>query len=246
VTRIALVTGAANGLGATIAGHLAAGGSEVHLVDRDPVVHDVARRLQADGSMTAHGHVVDLVDESALLALTAQLPRIDVLVNNAGIHPKLNGNAIPIEKLGLADWNTVIAVNLTAAFLLSRELLPAMFEHGWGRIVNVSSRAGRTLSPLSSVAYATTKAGLIGFARTLAAEAAPSGVTVNTVAPGPVKTALTGESSASVQARLVDTIPLGRYGEVDEVASAVGFLASDAASYITGAVIDVNGGSFMP
>jgi NAD(P)-dependent dehydrogenase (short-subunit alcohol dehydrogenase family) len=244
--RSALVTGAAGGLGAAIASHFVADGIEVHLLDRDPVVHDVARRLEADGSALAHGHVVDLADEAAILTETAELPRVDILINNAGIHPKLDGKAIPIEKLELADWNAMIAVNLTAAFLLSRELLPAMSERGWGRIVNLGSRAGRALSPLSSVAYAATKAGLIGFGRVLAAEAAAGGVTVNTVAPGPVKTALTGESSPSTQARLVDMIPLGRYGETDEVAAAVGFLASDAASYITGAVIDVNGGSFMP
>ena len=178
--------------------------------------------------------------------MTEELPGIDILINNAGIHPKLDGKAIPIEKLALVDWNAMLAVNLTAAFLLCRELLSGMSSRGWGRIINISSRAGRALSPLSSVAYAATKAGLIGFSRTLAAEAAVGGVTVNTVAPGPVKTALTGDSSTATQTRLVSTIPLGRYGEADEVAAAVAFLASDAASYITGAVIDVNGGSFMP
>jgi 3-oxoacyl-[acyl-carrier protein] reductase len=246
MTRCALVTGAAHGLGATIAADLVAEGVDVHLIDRDPGVHDVADRVGTEASATATGHVVDLGDDAAILAATAALPSIDILINNAGIHPKLDGKAIPIAKLELADWNAMIAINLTAAFLLCRELAPAMSSRGWGRIVNISSRAGRTYSPLSSVAYAATKAALIGFSRTLAAEVARDGVTVNTVAPGPVQTTLTDESSDSTQASLVGTIPLGRYGKAEEVAAAVCFLASDAASYLTGAVIDVNGGSFMP
>jgi 3-oxoacyl-[acyl-carrier protein] reductase len=246
IRRIALVTGGARGLGLVIGSQLAAEGCEVHLVDRDEGVLDVAGELATTSGLRVEGHVVDLSDVEQMLTLARKLADVNVLVNNAGVHPKLNGAAIPLEAMSLTGWNEMVAINMTAPFVLCQQLLPNMANQNWGRIVNVSSRAGRTLSPQASVAYSATKAGIIGFSRTLAAEAALVGVTVNCVAPGPVRTPLMAETSEARQRMLASSIPMGRYAEAEEVAAAVCFLASKAAAYITGAVLDVNGGGYMP
>jgi 3-oxoacyl-[acyl-carrier protein] reductase len=181
----------------------------------------------------------DLTSASDIHTLTehvlAELGRCDVLVNNAGVHPKIDGLKEDLPRLTLASWNKVLALHLTAPFLLSKLILPAMITRG-----------GRTLIPNCGAHYAATKAGLIGLTRILAQEGAPYNITANTVAPGRIFTPLSNRTTSQVLDRAVQAIPLKRIGEPDELASVVCFLASEQSSYMTGAVIDVNGGSFMP
>jgi 3-oxoacyl-[acyl-carrier protein] reductase len=243
-SRVALVTGAASGIGLAIATDFARQGHRTILLDRSPEVAAVAQRLGAESL------VADVAEEAqvreAMQTLRRTHGRCDVLVNNAGVHPKRAGGKFSIEQIEMEQWQQVIAINLTAAFLFTQLALPMMRAGRWGRIVNISSRGGRTASPVASAHYSATKAGLIGFTRTLALEAAPDNITANCIAPGPVKSAMTAGSSPEVIAAFTRNIPLGRYGEPEEVASAVSYLASDAASFITGAVFDVNGGTYMP
>jgi 3-oxoacyl-[acyl-carrier protein] reductase len=248
--RTALVTGAAAGIGLEIATSFMTAGISVVLLDRSPEVVEVADTLTGRFSVPAIGLIADLSLESQVLAAAGSVLRthggVDILVNNAGIHPKHDGGPMNIEHSSTEVWNQILAVNLTAVFLLCRELLPAMRSRGWGRIVNMSSRAGRIASPLASTGYAATKAGLLGFSRKLATEVAADGITVNCVAPGPIYTAMSETSTKENRAAIQRLVPVGRYGTTSEVASAVAFLVSDAASYMTGAILDVNGGSYMP
>ncbi|UFN48504.1 SDR family oxidoreductase [Roseomonas sp. OT10] len=242
--RVAIVTGAASGIGEATARRFAEAGLRVVLVDRDAAVAPLAAALGGEA------HRVDLAEEAAILDFAATLRRqgreVDILVNNAGIHRKQDGRRAAIEQISTEAWNEHLAVNLTAPFLLCRELLPLMRGRGWGRIVNVASRAGRTLSPMAAAHYSASKAGLIGFTRVLANEVAPDGITANSVAPGPIATALAAAWTPEQREGFGRGIPLGRYGSAAEVAAVIAFLASEEASYVTGACYDVNGGTFLP
>jgi 3-oxoacyl-[acyl-carrier protein] reductase len=231
--RVALVTGSAQGIGRSIAAALAEAGHAVVGVDiRDQEAGPMERALQ-----------VDLADPSAIDRLVAEVGPVDVLVNDAAILVER-----PIEDVSVEDFDRTVAVNLRAPFLLCRALGPGMKERGWGRIVNISSVAARTGGVSEVTAYAATKAGLIALSKSLARHWGPFGVTVNVVAPGAIDTPmLRGQEALTpgLAASLGPQIPLRRIGAPSELAAAVAFLVSDAASFITGATVDVNGGWFM-
>ncbi|TMK59373.1 MAG: SDR family oxidoreductase [Actinobacteria bacterium] len=244
--RVAMVTGAGQGIGAAIARHLAAAGHAVAICDVD---HEraaaSASELTKSGQRAAAVHV-DVSNSTSVADGVAQITRelgpVDVLVNNAGID-KIE----PFLESTEDTWDRIIAVNLKGQIICCRAVLDSMIEHSWGRIVNIGSDAGRVGSTGEAV-YSASKGGVIAFTKTLAREVAKSGITANCVCPGPTETALLGqvaEYSQKLYDGLARAIPIGRVGEPDNVAAAVAFLASDAASYITGQTLSVSGGLTM-
>ena len=246
--RIALVTGAASGLGLGACERLAADGHAIVLVDRSDKVLGIAERLRKEGHL-AEGHVANVTDEAAMTALfddiTARRGGIDILVNNAGGMALPKGGSVALEDLPTDLWLRTVAVNLTAPFVLCRLAFPIMKQKGWGRIVNIASRAGRMAVPDTSVSYAATKAGLIGMTRIVADQGAKFGITANCIAPGRIATPGGTHATDDVMQRSLRLIPMARLGLPTEIAATVAFLVSDGAAYVTGAVIDVNGGAFM-
>lgn len=247
-SRIALVTGAARGIGAAIAERLASDGMQVILADILDSVEDTASALAAKG-YAASATKVDLGNLPSVEPFVANLigehGRIDVIVNNAGISPKHDGKRAPIDQTSLEEWQKVVDINLTACFLIVKASLPSMKANGWGRVVNMASQAGRTKSQVAGSHYSASKAGLIGFTRTLAGEVGPFGITANCIAPGRIDTPMASEAGSEVNARYVSTIPVGRIGTPDDVGAAVAYLASEEAGFVTGVCLDLNGGHFM-
>ncbi len=247
--RVAVVTGAAVGIGWAISQRLAREGFGLALVDKSDTV--LARKAELDElGHPCWAFVADLADAGAIPSLAAaileQAGRCDVLVNNAGTHLKTPaGQRYRFDEMTLREWNLSIALHMTAPMLLSQAFLPGMKERHWGRIVNISSRAGRTYVVQSSAFYTASKAGTNGLTRAIAGEYAEHGITCNSIAPGRIRTPLTERSADEVKASSLRELPVGRIGEPEEVATAVAFLASDGAAFITGAVIDLNGGGFM-
>ena len=246
---VAVITGAASGIGKATSATFARAGYRVVMLDRSAQVHSVADAMGSEGTLEAHN--VELSDSGVAAALIGEIEkkhgRIDVLVNNAAISPKPKGRKMSMEEIDIAIWNEVMAVNLAAPFVLSKAVLPAMKHRKWGRIVNVTSRSGRTYSPDVGAHYAASKAGLIGFTRILAGEVGPFGITANCVAPGRIMTPLASEGVGSaLHEKCAAEVPGRRVGTPEEIGSAILYLASEDAGYITGAVLDVNGGCFMP
>jgi 3-oxoacyl-[acyl-carrier protein] reductase len=236
----ALVTGAAQGIGRAIALALAADGWAVAACDRGEAVHDVVREVQARGGRAA-GMCFDVRDADAALdahaRAAAELGPVDAVVANAAVTDQVART----ERVTADAWRREIDVNLTGAFLSIQPALSGMRGRGAGRIVVVSS--GAALGGLrGQVAYSASKAGLLGMVRTLALEMAPFGVTVNAVLPGMVDTEKVRAMPVSVRERALTRIPFERFASPEEVASAVSFLASAAAAYVTGAWIVVDGG----
>lgn len=246
--RVAFITGAASGLGLSTAERLTAEGCVTVLVDRADKVLAVAERLRGEGRL-AEGHVASVTDEATMTTLVNDLATrhggIDILVNNAGGMSLPKGGSVAVEDLPTDLWTRTIAVNLTAPFVLCRLALPAMKAKGWGRIINIASRAGRMAVPDTSVSYAATKAGLIGMTRIVADQGAKFGITANCIAPGRIATPGGTNATDAVMQNSLSRIPVGRLGLPSEIAATISFLVSDGAAYITGAVIDVNGGAFM-
>lgn len=247
--RVAVVTGAAGGIGLGVARHLAECGYRVVAVDLCDAVIDSAKSIAAEG-LAVKGAVLNVADEAAIKRFVAEVDaeygRLDILVNNAGIHPKINGMRNSFLTMTTAQWTEVLMVNLTSMFVFSREAAPLMQRRRWGRIVNMSSRAGRTLVETAGIHYAASKAGIIGMTRVMAAEVAADGITVNCIAPGRIETPMTAQGTAEQRARLVANIPVGRIGGPDEIGHVVAFLVSEQSAYLTGSVVDINGGTFMP
>lgn len=236
------MTGASRGIGRAIAQRLASGGATVVCVARGTNAEATAAEIVAGGGQ-AFAHGVDVTDTAAVEALVkgtvARHGRLDIVVSNAGItRDQL------MLRMKRADWDDVLATNLTAAFTLCQAALKPMIKQRAGRIVAISSVVGQ-MGNAGQANYAASKAGLIGFCKALAREVASRQVTVNVVAPGLVETDMTRAITEGVKSDWSTQIPLGRLGSPDDVAAAVGFLASDEASYITGQVLAVNGGMYM-
>ncbi|TCZ53597.1 SDR family oxidoreductase [Roseicella aquatilis] len=248
--RVALVTGAARGIGAGIAAKLAAQGHPVVLADVIEEVEATAAALRAQGH-EARAIRLDVAEEAAVAALPIALgewwARLGIVVNNAGISPKgPDGRARRVRDMPAEEWRRVLAVNLTGAFLVSQACLPPLRARRWGRIIMLTSQAARAKSQIAGAHYAAAKTGLMGFARSLAVECGPDGITVNSIAPGRIDTPMARGTTEAANAAFLTQIPLGRLGTPEDVAEVAAFLASDAAGYLTGATIDVGGGSFMP
>jgi 3-oxoacyl-[acyl-carrier protein] reductase len=241
--RIALVTGASQGIGRACALALAASGATVALAARNEAkLAEVVAEIEAAGGKAA-AFALDVADEASIKAgakeILARFGKVESLVNNAGI--TRDGLVLRMKR---ADWDDVLSTNLTGAFLMTQALLSAMLKNRWGRIINISSVVGRT-GQAGQVNYAASKAGLIGMTRSLAREVASRGVTVNAVAPGYIETPMTAVLDEKQTTAVVAQIPLGRAGTDADVAEAVKYLASEGAGYVTGHVLDVNGGMFM-
>jgi 3-oxoacyl-[acyl-carrier protein] reductase len=241
--KTALVTGASQGIGRACALALAKRGARVALAARNTgKLEAVAAEIASAGGQ-AQTFTLDVSDEASIQAAAkaaiGQFGSVDILVNNAGIT-----RDTLLLRMKRADWDAVMTTNLTGAFLLTQALLNPMLRARWGRIINITSVVGRT-GQAGQANYAASKAGLIGFTRSMARELAPRSITVNAVAPGYIETAMTEVLDQKQRDALLSHIPLGRPGTDEDVAHAVAFLASAEASYITGHVLDVNGGLFM-
>jgi 3-oxoacyl-[acyl-carrier protein] reductase len=238
--RVALVTGGARGIGRAIALRLAEDGAKVGIVDLTDSGADVALEIERATGRTAAFFKADISKEAdaraAVAAVEAALGPIDILVNNAGI--TRDGLLLVMAE---SDWDAVLAVNLKGAFLMSKAVLRGMIKRRRGSIVSISSVVGRR-GNAGQANYSAAKAGLIGLTKSLAREVASRNVRVNAVAPGYIETEMTAALDETARNAIISQIPLGRIGTPEGVAEAVVFLAGDSASFITGAVLAVDGG----
>jgi 3-oxoacyl-[acyl-carrier protein] reductase len=242
--RVALVTGASRGIGRAIAERLAEQGADVavnYLVHREPAeeviayIESIGRRgLAIQGNVSVSSDVTRLLD-----TMLERLGRLDILVNNAGVT-----RDTLLLRMDEADWDSVLQTNLKSVYLMTRGAIRGMIRQRYGRIVNVSSVVG-IMGNAGQSNYAASKAGIFGFTRSIAREVASRGITVNAVAPGMIETEIWNGVSDEARSRALSIIPLERMGQSSEVADAVAFLGSDSAAYITGQVLQVDGGLVM-
>lgn len=250
--RVALVTGASRGIGRSIAGRLAQDGFTVVVNASNRDALEVAAAEMARAGAQVFPCAADMSDREAVQRMfddiDARFGRLDVLVNNAAISIRVDGRPPTLTGTPLDHWDRMLAVNLTGAFIASRAAVPLMKRNSWGRLIFVGSVGARMYTGNSSLPYVSAKAGLLGLARLLAAQLGPDGITVNTVAPGRIKTEMANTYSnvEALDAEYVRRTPVGRIGLPDDVAAAVGYLASEAAGFVNGAILDVNGGMYLP
>jgi 3-oxoacyl-[acyl-carrier protein] reductase len=245
INRSAVVTGAGRGMGRAIAERLAEEGAAVIVADIDADAAAGVANAIAEAGGRAHATPVDVGDPASVERLAAYAVEaaggIDILVNNAGIL-----RSTPAAAIGPDEWDLVIRVDLTGAFLCARAMYPALRQSAHGRVVNIASMAGRATSTLGGAHYTTAKAGLLGLSRHLAREWAKDGITVNAISPGIVDTPMVARNTdAARMAAVLASIPFGRLAEPAEIAALVCFLASDEAAYITGANVDIHGGELI-
>ncbi len=241
--RIAMVTGASQGIGRACALALADSGAAVALMARnEEKLAAVAKEIEAKGGQAAFFRMDVSNEDEVRAAVKAALERfgkIDILVNNAGVTKDTL-----LLRMKRSDWDSVIQTNLTGAFFCTQAAVGSMLKQRWGRIINITSVFGQT-GQAGQANYAASKAGLIGFTMAMAREVASRNITVNAVAPGYIETAMTEGLAPELKAKVNEMIPLGRPGTDMDVAHAVRFLASEEAGYITGHVLKVNGGMLM-
>jgi len=241
--RVALVTGASQGIGRACALKLAAQGATVALAARNQEkLDELVQEITGKGGK-AGAFAVDVGDEeqvkTAFKSAITQFGKIDILVNNAGItRDQL------VMRMKRADWDSVLNTNLTSAYLCIQQVISSMLKQRWGRIVNITSIFGQ-MGQAGQANYASSKAGLIGLTMAIAREVGSRNITCNAVAPGFIETAMTAVLPDELKQSALKNIPLGRIGTPEDVANAVAFLASDEASYVTGHVLNVNGGMLM-
>jgi 3-oxoacyl-[acyl-carrier protein] reductase len=237
--KVAIVTGSSRGIGKAIALKLADAGASVvvtgHIEDAEPVAKEI--RAKGRQSLAVRASVTSAADIEKLVEATlSTFGRVDILVNNAGItRDQL------VLKMSEDDWDAVLDTNLKSVFLCTRAVLRPMLKQRWGRIINISSVIGLIGNP-GQANYAASKAGIIGFTRTIAKEVGSRGITANVIAPGFIETRMTQAMNEAQRQELMKRIPLGSLGTPEDVAEAAAFLASDRARYITGQVLGVDGG----
>ena len=245
--QVALITGAATGIGLAAAIHLYDLGYKIIAWDINPIHPE---KIGDDGD-NIYCQQVDVSQteamDHALHAAVEKMGGISVLINNAGISPKnSHQQGHGIATVTADEWQRVIAVNLTAPLYLMQLCAPFMKKQQWGRIVNIASQAGRTRSQVPGVAYVCTKTALIGLSRYGADELGPEGITVNTIAPGRITSAMTSVVSPSITQSFISRTPVRRLGTPDDVAQAIAFFCRSESSFLNGTILDVNGGLYMP
>jgi 2-dehydro-3-deoxy-L-rhamnonate dehydrogenase (NAD+) len=236
--RTGIVTGGARGIGRAIAQRLVREGARVMIADIDEVA---AQATATDLGDQVTAQRLDVTSEAswntAVELAKSEWGKIDILVNNAGIA----GRSAPVWEYGVDEWQQVIAIDLTGVFLGCRAVVPSMIEAGYGRIVNISSVAGKEGNP-NAAPYSAAKAGVIGLTKSLAKEVATKGVIVNAITPAPIETDILKQISQAHIDYMLSRIPMGRIGQPEEVATLAAFLASDEVTFSTGAVFDLSGG----
>ncbi len=240
--RVAIVTGAARGLGRATAARLHERGASVAVNVRDAARAEEVAATLGDRALAVPGDVIgEGIPEQIVERTLERFGRVDILVNNAA-----HAQSTRFPELGADEWRLALEVNMTAPFLLTKAVLPTMRAQGYGRIINISSSAGRMVSTLGGAHYTASKAGLLGLTRASAKELGKFGITVNAVCPGMIDTELTHENASSeLLERLAASYPVPRLGTALEVADLICFAASEQAGYLTGTSLDINGGDLM-
>jgi len=241
--RVAMVTGGSRGIGRAISLSLSGAGFDIVVASPEIEKNEDVAELIRQGGGTASTLNLDVSSlesvRQSFAQVTQEKGRVDVLVNNAGI----TRDALAV-RMKPEDWDLVLRINLTGAFYCAQQALPGMMKNRWGRIINIASVVGQSGNP-GQANYVSTKAGIIGLTKCLAQEVASRNITVNAVAPGFIETDMTAVLPQEVKDRMLAQIPLKRMGKPEDIAAAVRFLASDDAGYITGALLNVNGGMYM-
>ncbi len=238
--KVAIVTGAGRGIGKEIALALGRNGAEVVVTDVSDEIFEVGEEIESVGTQ-AFPVKCDVTDGKEAIAIEEKVlgkyEKIDILVNNAGIYPQK-----PFLEMTEEEWNRVIGINLNGVFHCTKAVLPKMVERKYGKIVNIASIAGAIIGYANLAHYSASKAGIVGFTKSLALEMAPHGININAIAPGPIDVGAIPTNSEMLQ-MIIKTIPLGRMGLPIDIANLVMFLASDESSFITGQCIVYDGGS---